>query len=60
MEIILKQDMFNLGGKDDIVTVKDGYARNYLIPRGIATNATEANKKIMLRTLNSVHTKWLK
>jgi large subunit ribosomal protein L9 len=46
MEIILKQDMFNLGGKDDIVKVKDGYARNYLIPRGIAINATEAAKKI--------------
>ena len=46
MDIILKQDMFNLGGKDDIVTVKDGYARNFLIPKGVAVNATEANKKI--------------
>lgn len=40
MEIILKQDIPNLGYKDDIVSVKDGYARNYLIPKGFATNAT--------------------
>ncbi|QQS51410.1 MAG: 50S ribosomal protein L9 [Bacteroidota bacterium] len=45
MEIILKQDMGNLGYKDDIVTVKDGYARNYLIPKGFAVNATESAKK---------------
>ncbi len=45
MEIILKQDMGSLGYKDDIVTVKDGYARNYLIPKGIAVNATESAKK---------------
>ena len=46
MEIILKQDIANLGSKDDIVTVKNGYARNFLIPRGMATNATEVAKKI--------------
>jgi large subunit ribosomal protein L9 len=45
MEVILKQDMGTLGYKDDIVTVKDGYARNYLIPQGIAINATAAAKK---------------
>jgi large subunit ribosomal protein L9 len=45
MEIILKQDITNLGYKDDIVTVKSGYARNYLIPRGFATNATASAKK---------------
>jgi len=45
MEIILKQDMGTLGYKDDIVSVKDGYARNFLIPQGIAINATEATKK---------------
>ena len=46
MEIILKQDVNNLGSKDDIVAVKNGYARNYLIPRGLASNATEAARKI--------------
>ena len=45
MEIILKQDITNLGYKDDIVTVKDGYARNYLIPNGMAVNATKGAKK---------------
>ncbi len=46
MEVILKQDLAALGSKDDIVVVKNGYARNYLIPRGIAINATETAKKI--------------
>lgn len=46
MEVILKQDMPNLGHRDDIVTVKDGYARNYLIPKGYAINATAQNKKV--------------
>jgi len=46
MNIILKQDLTNLGHKDDIVTVKDGYARNYLIPKGYAINATAQNKKV--------------
>jgi len=46
MEIILKQDVLNLGHKDKIVTVKDGYARNYLIPQGFATAATKVTKKI--------------
>lgn len=45
MEIILKQDIASLGYKDDIVTVKDGYARNYLIPKGFAVNATASAKK---------------
>ena len=46
MEIILKQDVLNLGYKDDIVTVKNGYANNYLLPMGYAVMATPANKKI--------------
>jgi large subunit ribosomal protein L9 len=46
MEVILKQDMPSLGHKDDIVSVKDGYARNYLIPKGFAINATAQNKKV--------------
>jgi len=46
MNVILKQDLSNLGHKDDIVTVKDGYARNYLIPKGYAINATAQNKKV--------------
>jgi large subunit ribosomal protein L9 len=46
MEIILKQDVNNLGSKDDIMTVKDGYARNFLIPRGLATVATSSALKV--------------
>ena len=46
MDIILKQDITNLGHKDDIISVKDGYARNYLIPKGFAINATSAAKKV--------------
>ncbi|MCF8226164.1 MAG: 50S ribosomal protein L9 [Bacteroidales bacterium] len=46
MEIILKQDMPNLGHKDDVITVKDGYARNYLIPKGFAINATKVARKV--------------
>jgi large subunit ribosomal protein L9 len=46
MEIILKQDVNNLGHKDDIVNVKDGYARNFLIPKGIAIIATTSAKKM--------------
>jgi len=46
MEIILKQDVNNLGHKDDIVKVKPGYAVNFLIPQGYATLATESAKKM--------------
>jgi len=45
MEIILRQDYENLGKAGEIVKVKDGYARNFLIPQGVAYIATEANKK---------------
>lgn len=51
MEIILKQDVKNLGYADDIVKVRNGYGRNYLIPRGMAVIANETNKKIHAETL---------
>ncbi len=51
MEIILKQDVQNLGLKDDVVTVKDGYAANYLIPQGMAIMATPTAKKIHAENL---------
>ncbi len=51
MEIILKQDIPNLGFKDDIVTVKDGYGRNYLIPKGMAILAIGYEKKKLAETL---------
>ncbi len=46
MEVILKEDVSNLGLKDDIVKVKNGFGRNYLIPRGFAILATVSAKKI--------------
>ncbi len=46
MEIILLQDVHKLGQKDDLVNVKDGYGRNYLIPRGYAIAATSSAKKM--------------
>jgi len=45
MEIILKQDVPTLGQKDDIISVKDGYARNFLIPKGMAISATASARK---------------
>ena len=47
MDIILKQDVANLGYKNDIVTVSPGYGRNFLIPKGMAILATERNRKIL-------------
>jgi large subunit ribosomal protein L9 len=51
MEIILIQDVNKLGQKDDIVIVKDGYGRNYLIPRGFAVAATTSAKKMHAENL---------
>ncbi len=51
MEIILKQDVPNLGFKDDLVTVKDGYATNYLIPKGLAMMALDSEKKKLAETM---------
>lgn len=47
MEIILKQDVDNLGHKDQIVNVRPGYANNFLIPQGFATAATPSAKKVL-------------
>jgi len=51
MEIILKKDVENLGYKDDVLTVKNGYARNFLIPQGFAELASESAKKILQENL---------
>jgi large subunit ribosomal protein L9 len=51
MEVILKQDIQPLGFKDEIVSVKNGYGRNYLIPQGIAVLATESAKKMHEETI---------
>lgn len=51
MEIILLQDYPGLGHKNDLIKVRDGYARNYLIPKGIAKVATEQAKKILAENL---------
>jgi len=47
MKIILIQDVKNLGHKDDVVVVKDGYGRNYLIPKGMAKLATDGAMKML-------------
>lgn len=71
MEIILIQDVDNLGGKNELVKVRNGYARNFLIPQGFAVEASASNKKqleerlkvarkkeeAMLAQINSVITK---
>ncbi len=51
MEIILTQDVERLGSKDDIVTVKDGYARNFLIPQKKAVVATSTAKKVLAENI---------
>lgn len=51
MELILKKDVENLGFADDLVTVKNGYGRNYLIPKGYAIMATPSAKKMLAETL---------
>lgn len=51
MQVILKEDVLNLGYKDDIVTVADGYGRNFLIPRGMAVIASESAKKVLAENL---------
>ncbi len=51
MELILKKDVENLGFTDDVVTVKNGYGRNFLIPQGLAVLATPSTKKVLAETL---------
>jgi len=51
MEVILKQDVNKLGYTDEIVKVKDGYARNYLLPQKLAIPATVSNKKMLAETV---------
>ena len=51
MEIILKKDVEKIGFKNEIVSVKDGYARNFLIPKGLAILATDSAKKILEENL---------
>lgn len=51
MELILKEDIQDLGFKDDVVTVKNGYGRNYLIPKGLAALATPSAKKVLAENL---------
>lgn len=51
MEVILKKDVEHLGYANDLVKVRDGYARNFLLPRGLAVSATESEKKQLAETL---------
>lgn len=60
MDVILKQDVERLGAKNDIVTVKNGYARNFLIPKGFAVAATESARKVVAETIRQQSHKALK
>jgi large subunit ribosomal protein L9 len=51
MEVILKQDVQGLGYKNDIVKVRPGYGRNYLIPNGFALIANESNKRMVVENI---------
>ena len=51
MEVILKKDIPSLGDADELITVKNGYARNYLIPKGYAILATESMKKVLAENI---------
>ncbi len=57
MEVILKQDVKNLGEKDDIVSVKPGFGRNYLIPQGQAILATESARKVLAENIKQAQFK---
>jgi len=57
MEVILKQDVKNLGDKDDVVSVKPGYGRNYLLPKGYAILATVSARKVLAENLKQAQFK---
>ncbi len=57
MEVILKQDVKNLGDKDDVVNVKPGYGRNYLLPKGYAILATVSARKVLAENLKQAQFK---
>lgn len=57
MEVILTQDVKNLGEKDDVVSVKPGYGRNYLIPQGQAILATESARKVLAENIKQAQFK---
>jgi large subunit ribosomal protein L9 len=57
MEIILIQDVDNLGGKNEVVRVKNGYARNYLLPRQLAVENSPSNKKQLEERMKQVKKK---
>ncbi|GAA3967375.1 MULTISPECIES: 50S ribosomal protein L9 [Mucilaginibacter] len=57
MEVILKQDVKNLGDKDDVVNVKPGYGRNYLLPKGYAILATPSARKVLAENLKQAQFK---
>jgi large subunit ribosomal protein L9 len=57
MEVILIQDVDNLGGSNELVKVKNGYARNYLIPQGFALEASPSNRKQLEERLKQVKKK---
>jgi large subunit ribosomal protein L9 len=54
MEVILKENIKGLGFKNDVVAVKPGYGRNYLIPQGYALLATSSNKKMLAENIKQV------
>ena len=54
MDIILKKDVEHLGFANDVVKVKDGYARNYLLPRGLAVSATEGERKQLAENIQKI------
>ena len=57
MKVILKQDVEKLGYADDVVTVKNGFGRNYLIPQKLAVTANESNMKMLTNKLKFKHRK---